>query len=82
MELTSRATAQQSEPEIETFEVLIRLCSLCLEGAGGECHTPGCAMWLNRAPDLPLREHVMVNVFLNPGGAPVEWTLPEGLCRA
>jgi len=34
--------------------VRIRLCSACLGGEGGECHTPGCALWLNRAPDLPI----------------------------
>jgi hypothetical protein len=30
------------------------MCDLCLAGAGGECHVPGCAFWLNRAPDLPI----------------------------
>jgi hypothetical protein len=36
--------------------VTLPLCELCLSGAGGECHVPGCAMYLNRAPDLPVRE--------------------------
>lgn len=40
--------------EIGVRHVLIYLCDLCLGGAGGECHVPGCALWLNRAPDLPL----------------------------
>ena len=34
--------------------VAISLCSLCLEGKGGECHVPGCALFINRAPDLPV----------------------------
>jgi hypothetical protein len=32
------------------------MCTACLDGAGGECHTPGCVMWLNRAPDLGIRD--------------------------
>lgn len=41
-------------------DVCLTLCSLCLDGAGGECHTPGCALWLNRAPDLSLRDSWLV----------------------
>ncbi|HYM98093.1 MAG TPA: hypothetical protein VET26_12385 [Candidatus Sulfotelmatobacter sp.] len=40
--------------EATLVNVRICLCSACLSGAGGECHTPGCALWLNRAPDLPV----------------------------
>lgn len=32
----------------------IYLCDLCVHGKGGECHSPGCALWINRAPDLAL----------------------------
>lgn len=46
------------EPTLHRVE--LTLCSLCLDGAGGECHTPGCALWINRAPDLSLRAHPMV----------------------
>ena len=35
-------------------EVTLTLCHLCESGAGGECHSPGCALWMNRAPDVPL----------------------------
>lgn len=35
--------------------VTLRMCNLCLDGVGGECHVPGCALYLNRAPDLKLR---------------------------
>lgn len=46
-------TSQDSEPEVHTVQ--IPMCDLCLDGAGGECHTPGCIFWINRAPDLPIR---------------------------
>lgn len=45
-----------SEQEIPVRLVQLRLCDLCLDGKGGECHTPGCSLWLNRAPDAPVRE--------------------------
>jgi hypothetical protein len=37
-------------PRVRTVQ--IRLCDACLNGDGGECHTPGCALWLNQGPDL------------------------------
>jgi len=40
--------------------VVLWLCSMCLDGEAGECHTPGCALWLNRAPDLSIRDSPMV----------------------
>lgn len=42
------------DPEPTLARVSLVLCSLCLSGAGGECHIPGCALWMNRAPDVPL----------------------------
>lgn len=38
--------------------VSLWLCGLCLSGAGGECHSPGCALYLNRAPDLSILDRV------------------------
>lgn len=40
-------------------QVVLTLCSLCLSGAGGECHVPGCALYLNRAPDIPVNAAVV-----------------------
>jgi hypothetical protein len=40
--------------EIPTREVTLTLCELCISGAGGECHVPGCSLYGNRAPDIPL----------------------------
>ena len=48
----------------------VRLCELCVEGKGGECHTPGCALWCKSAPDVPLG-----NVFCVPGVQPAELEL-------
>lgn len=31
-------------------------CQACLNGEGGECHSPGCLFFLCRAPDLPIGE--------------------------
>lgn len=36
--------------------VTLTLCSLCLSGAGGICHVPGCALCRKAAPDVPLTE--------------------------
>ncbi len=44
----------------------ITLCSLCLEGAGGECHVPGCALFLNRAPELAIDPHFYRSIEANP----------------
>lgn len=56
------------EPRLR--RVVLTLCSLCLKGAGGECHTPGCILWLNRAPDLPLRPELYEEVGFNKEAAP------------
>lgn len=50
-----------SEQDPKLYTVTLTLCELCLDGAGGECHTPGCALWINRAPDMSLRDHPMVS---------------------
>lgn len=47
-----------SEPTVH--QVTLWLCSLCLDGAGGMCHVPGCALCRNRAPDMGLRDSPMV----------------------
>lgn len=46
--------------------VQIRLCDDCLSGIGGECHTPGCALWLNRAPDLRIHPELYSVVAVIP----------------
>lgn len=43
-----------SEGTLNYVEIV--LCNLCLNGKGGECHVPGCALWMSTAPDVPIRE--------------------------
>lgn len=46
-------------PEPKVFRVAVSICELCLAGVGGECHVPGCAMFLQDAPDSPLAHEVL-----------------------
>lgn len=48
--------------EIEVKHYDIALCDLCYAGKGGECHTPGCALWCKSAPDVPLRGPMCVPI--------------------
>lgn len=79
--LSSPAPAPE---EVPVRLVRLWLCDPCLDGAGGECHTPGCAMWINRAPDIPLRDSPMVTILADP--APEVWdaSVPPGgyVCSA
>lgn len=82
-------TAPEPPEEAPSHLVQIWLCGLCLDGKGGECHTPGCALFLNRAPDISLRNSPMVTVLgarepqPEPDGPPVcprdHWKLGPGL---
>lgn len=38
----------------------LRICEFCLDGKGGECHSPGCVLFLSKAPDIPLREKIVL----------------------
>ena len=38
--------------------VIITICDPCLNGEGGECHTPGCAFWLHRMDKLPVHSEL------------------------
>lgn len=43
--------------EVTLLRVTLTLCTLCLSGKGGECHSPGCALWMRRAPDVPVTQY-------------------------
>jgi hypothetical protein len=47
-------TDTTQEPKLEI--VTLQLCSSCLDGNGGICHVPGCALCRSTAPDIPIRE--------------------------
>jgi hypothetical protein len=51
------------DPEIPVHLVQLHLCKLCIDGVGGECHTPGCSLWINRAPDISLRDNPGVTIM-------------------
>lgn len=50
----------EAKPEVHVVAML--LCDLCLMGAGGECHVPGCALYMSRAPDVPLRDRIVTHL--------------------
>jgi hypothetical protein len=54
-------TNPSEAPEPGLNLVVLTLCDACLDGVGGECHTPGCVLWLSCAPDLAIRDHPMVD---------------------
>jgi hypothetical protein len=37
--------------DLDLHRVTLMLCTACLIGAGGECYTPGCALWMSARPD-------------------------------
>lgn len=41
--------------DIDLLGCHVAICTPCLDGAGGECHTPGCLFWMCSAPDIPIR---------------------------
>jgi hypothetical protein len=52
-----------SEYRVETPEswpplarVTLVLCIDCLAGMGGECHTPGCTLWMQPGPTFPIEQ--------------------------
>lgn len=60
-------TGQATGTEIPVRLVQLHICDPCLSGAGGECHVPGCAMWMGRPPgDPPLGERPGVTVVTGP----------------
>lgn len=40
--------------DVAVTPMLLSVCWYCQQGSGGECHTPGCSLYMNRAPDIPL----------------------------
>jgi hypothetical protein len=51
-EHTKQENKRQPDPVAEPtlHAVTCTVCSLCLEGAGGECHTPGCVFIYHDGP--------------------------------
>lgn len=77
--MTAQTPERDSEPEIPVRLVQLWLCDPCLDGKGGECHTPGCSLWMRAAPDLPVREQPGVTVR---DAAPLALVYGEAACDA
>ncbi len=45
-----------AEPSLVRVEITI--CTLCLNGVGGECHVPGCWFWMWEAPSDAVAERI------------------------
>lgn len=45
---------------MSVHKVVMWLCDQCIDGAGGMCHEPGCALIRNRAPDMSIRDSCLV----------------------
>lgn len=45
---------QQEELIDSLSPVVLMVCEPCRKGAGGECHTPGCAFWMEAAPEFKI----------------------------
>lgn len=54
------------EPPVKRYAVY--LCDLCVQGTGGECHSPGCSLWMKRAPGVPLISPALMAAW---GGDPM-----------
>lgn len=65
-----------SEPKVHMVQ--IRLCELCLNGEGRECHTPGCALWLHDSPGFPIMPELYEIIEPAALSAPAA-TKPHGL---
>jgi hypothetical protein len=55
--------SELDQEEFGTVHVVqLQLCDPCIDGEGDECHTPGCSLWLNRSPDIGLRDNPSVTI--------------------
>lgn len=48
------AMKENVQTEVVLRHVEFDVCDLCLQRVGNECHTPGCAFWMNDVPDRAL----------------------------
>lgn len=66
------SVAAEREPVLQFVTGTVPICSACLDGEGGECHTPGCILWINRAPDLAIRSMLVEH------GCHIDAEIPKG----
>lgn len=81
--MAERSRPSLSERQSALTTGRLTLCGACLAGEGGVCHTPGCALWMNRAPDVPIAfehdevEQALLDVVFTPDGS-----VPDRLAKA
>jgi hypothetical protein len=61
--VVGQAEVPVSEPSIVTLTIPI--CTLCLGGAGGECHVPGCCFWMCPAITPEQASHLRDRAFID-----------------
>lgn len=61
-----------SEGDDDVQPMILNICRRCRAGEGGECHTPGCNLWLNRAPDIPLESDLTRQERIEAGAVELE----------
>ena len=67
-------TDEDRAEQVALVDVALSVCALCLAGAGGECHVPGCAFWMVAAPNRQLIEVLKEAI---PAPAPTYFVSPE-----
>ena len=72
----------QQEPDARTQALLSKVtawvCHLCLDGAGGECHTPGCLFWCHDGPAPADRGATLRKLLVGVGSIDGVMTFPGG----
>lgn len=58
--------------DIQLVAIRVTVCSLCLSGVGGECHTPCCLFWMCPAPDEEQVVRLRLTLALNEYAARTE----------
>ena len=61
LERPERMARWMSYPVVRLINLTISVCTPCLADAGGECHTPGCAFWMQDAPTAELNAILLQN---------------------
>ena len=59
----AKAYREWENDKIKLEQVACNICNFCLDGVGGECHTPGCLFWMQDAPQISLREIVKEKIL-------------------
>lgn len=59
-------TEKPKDESVRLINLTISVCTPCLGGDVGECHTPGCAFWMQDAPNTELVAILLQNCRPSP----------------